>query len=149
MRRCRGVIFSYFFEVLRVRDQSQSLLQALKLNFLSKMCDLVAYLASYFTFRRFCQVHCPGTTKRRIQEAVIKSAASAASLGFAGERQQRPGMRTTGDGTLPCKSQGGCASSRLDHGFLNSSFGSAGTVNPAKTAKSAIIRQRRIQITNF
>ena len=26
-------------------------------------------------------------------------------------------MRTTGDGALPCNSQGGCASSRLDHGF--------------------------------
>ena len=26
-------------------------------------------------------------------------------------------MRTAGDGALPCKSQGGCASSRPDHGF--------------------------------
>ena len=30
--------------------------------------------------------YCPGIAKRRIKEAVIKSAASAASLGFAGER---------------------------------------------------------------
>ena len=30
--------------------------------------------------------HCPGTAKRRIKEAVIKLAASAASLGFAGGR---------------------------------------------------------------
>ena len=40
-------------------------------------------------------LYCPGTTKRRIKEAVIKSAASAASL------------------------RGGCVDSRLDHGFLN------------------------------
>ena len=32
------------------------------------------------------QNYCAGTTKRRIKEAVIKSAASAASLGLAGER---------------------------------------------------------------
>ena len=32
-------------------------------------------------------LYCPGTTKRRIEEAVIKSAASAASMGFAGERR--------------------------------------------------------------
>ena len=61
------------------------------------MCDLDAYLPSYVTFRRFWRVwevakpifldsDCPGTTKRRIEEAVIKSAASAASLGLAGER---------------------------------------------------------------
>ena len=31
-------------------------------------------------------LYCPGPAKRRIKEAVIKSAASAASLGFAGER---------------------------------------------------------------
>ena len=31
--------FCVFFEVLRVRDQSQSLLQALTSNFLSKMSD--------------------------------------------------------------------------------------------------------------
>ena len=51
------------------------------------MCDLDVYLPSYVTLRRFCRAYCPGTTKRRIKEAVIKSAASAASLGFAGERQ--------------------------------------------------------------
>ena len=45
---------------------------------------------------------------------------------------------------LPCKSQGGCASSRHDHGFLNSSFGSAGTVSPAKMTKSYTTRQIRI-----
>ena len=100
--------FSIFFEVLRGRDQSQSLLQALKLNFLSKMCDLDAYLSSYVTFRHFCQVwevakpfflnfDCPGTTKRRMKEAEIKSAASAASLVFAGERQ---------DGGLACGRRG-------------------------------------------
>ena len=50
------------------------------------MCDLDAYLLSYVTFRRFCWVYSPGTSKRRIKEAVIKSAASAASLGFAEER---------------------------------------------------------------
>ena len=104
--------FLYFFQVLRVPDQSQSLLQALKLNFPSKMCDLDAYLPSYATFRRFSRVYCPGTATRRTKEAVIKSAASAASLGFAGERQD--------DGPA-------C---RLDHGFLNTPFGSAGTVPP-------------------
>ena len=31
-------------------------------------------------------LYCSGTAKRRIKEAVIKSAARAASLGFAGER---------------------------------------------------------------
>ena len=31
--------------------------------------------------------YCPGTAKRGIKKAVIKSAACAASLGFAGERQ--------------------------------------------------------------
>ena len=51
------------------------------------MFDLDAYLPSYVTFRRSCWVYCPGTTKRRIEEDVIKSAASAADLGFAGERQ--------------------------------------------------------------
>ena len=64
------------------------------------------------------------------KEAVIKSAVSAASLGFAGERRGR-------------------ASSRLDHGFLNSSSGSAGRVNPAKATKSAITRRLRIQITHL
>ena len=70
--------------------------------------------------------YCPSTVNRRITEAVIKSAASAASLGFAGERPvpRRPHAVLL---ALPCKSQGGCASSRLDHGFPNSSFGSAGT----------------------
>ena len=85
-RHCQQTIFSDVFEVLRVQDQSQILLQALKLNFPSKICDLDAYLSRYVTFRRFCRVYCPGTAKRRIKEAVIKSAASAASLGFAGER---------------------------------------------------------------
>ena len=70
-----------------MRDQSRSLLQALKLNLPSQMFDLDAYMQGYVTFRRFCQVYCPGTAKRRIKEAVIKSAVSAASLGFAGERQ--------------------------------------------------------------
>ena len=38
----------------------------------------------------------PGIAKSRIKEAVIKSAASAASLGFAGERQDDgPGIWTT------------------------------------------------------
>ena len=83
-----------FFEVLRVRDQSQSLLQALKLNFPSKMCDLDAHVSSYCIFRRLCRVW----------------------------KVAKPFF-------LPCRSKGGCASSRLDHGFLNSSFGSAGTVS--------------------
>ena len=39
--------------VLKVRDRSQSLLQALKLDFPSKMRDLDAYLPSYVTFCRF------------------------------------------------------------------------------------------------
>ena len=41
-RHYQKTIFSYFFEVLSVRDQSQSLLQALKSNFPSKMVDLDA-----------------------------------------------------------------------------------------------------------
>ena len=63
------------------------------------MRDLDAYLPSYVTFRRFCWAYCPGTAKRRIKQAVIKSAASAASLGFAGERQDDGpacGRRATG-----------------------------------------------------
>ena len=95
-------LFECFFKVLRVRDQSQSLLQALKLNFPSKMCDLDAYLSSYVTFRRFCRVYCPGTAKRRIKEAVIKSAASAVSQGFAGERQDDgPACGRRGTGRSP------------------------------------------------
>ena len=92
-RHYQKTIFSYFFEVLGVRDQSQSLLQALRLNFPSKMRDLDAYVSSYCIFRRFCWV-----------------------------------WKVAKPFSLPCRSQGGCASSRLDHGFLNSSFGSAGTV---------------------
>ena len=72
--------FFFLFEVSRVRDQSQGLLQALKSNFLSKMCDLDAYLPSYVTFCRFCRLYCPCIAKRRIKEAVIKSAASEADL---------------------------------------------------------------------
>ena len=34
----------------------QGLLQALKFNFPSKMCDLDAYVSSYSFFRRFCRV---------------------------------------------------------------------------------------------
>ena len=45
--------FSHFFEVLGVRDQSQSQLQVLRLNFPSKVSDLDAYVSSYSTFRRF------------------------------------------------------------------------------------------------
>ena len=37
------------------------------------------------TFQALLPTYCPGTTKRRIKEAVIKSAASAATLGLAGE----------------------------------------------------------------
>ena len=77
-------------KVLGVQDLFQSLLQALRLNFSSKMRRLDAYLPSYVTFRRFWRVwevakpffldfDCPGTTERRIKEAVIKSAADAAS----------------------------------------------------------------------
>ena len=66
------------------------------------MYETDAYLASYVTFRRFCQVYCPGTTVRRIEEAVIKSAASAASLGFAGERQDDgPACGRRGTGRSP------------------------------------------------
>ena len=44
----------------------------------------------------------PGTTKRRIKEAVIKSAASAASLGFAGECQDDgPAFGQRGTGHSP------------------------------------------------
>ena len=75
------------FDVFGLQDLFQSLLQALTSNFPSKLSDLDAHLPSYVTFRRFCRAYCPGTAKRRIKEAVIKSAASAASLGFAGERQ--------------------------------------------------------------
>ena len=64
--------FLYFFEVLRVRDRSQSLLQALKLNFPSKIGYLDAYLTSFVTFRRFCRIYCPGTANRRIKEAEIR-----------------------------------------------------------------------------
>ena len=47
-------------------------------------------------------MYCPGTTKRRIKEAVIKSAASAASLGFAGERQDDgPACGRRGTGRSP------------------------------------------------
>ena len=38
---------------LRVRDWFQGLLQALRFDFPSKMCDLDAYLTSYGTFRCF------------------------------------------------------------------------------------------------
>ena len=55
-RHCQKTIFLHFFVVLRVRDQSQSLLQASKLNFLLKVYDLEAYLPSYVTFRHFCRV---------------------------------------------------------------------------------------------
>ena len=66
------------------------------------MCDLDAHLPSYVTFRRFCRVYCPGTAKRRNEEAVIKSAASAASLGFAGERQDDgPACGRRGTGRSP------------------------------------------------
>ena len=50
--------------------------------------------------------------RKRDLEDVIKSAESAAPLGFAGERPSQAAVLT-----LPCKSQGGCASSRLDHDF--------------------------------
>ena len=57
---------------------------------------------------------------------MIKSAASAASLGFAGERQEDgPACGQRGTGRSPANP----ASSRLDHGFLNSSFDNAGTVS--------------------
>ena len=45
---------------------------------------------------------CSGTAKRRIKEAVIKSAASAASLGFAGDRQDDgPACGRRGTGRSP------------------------------------------------
>ena len=66
------------------------------------MGDLGAYLPSYVTFRRFCRVYCPGATRRRIMEAAMKSAASAASLGFAGERQDDgPACGRRGTGRSP------------------------------------------------
>ena len=42
-----------FFVVVGPRDLFQSLLQASRFNFPSKMCDLDAYVSSYATFRRF------------------------------------------------------------------------------------------------
>ena len=66
------------------------------------MADLDTYLPSYITFRCFCRVYCPGTAERRIKEAVIKSAASAASLGFARERQDDgPACGRRGTGRSP------------------------------------------------
>ena len=56
-------MFLDFLDVFGARDLFQSLLQAFKLNFPSKMGDLDAYLPSYITFRRFCRVYCPGTAK--------------------------------------------------------------------------------------
>ena len=76
------------------------------------MADLDAYVSTYVTFRClwrvwevakpfFLDFECPGITKRRIEEAVIKSAASAASLGFAGERQDDgPACKRRGTGRL-------------------------------------------------
>ena len=81
--------------------------------------------------RRQPKQHCPGTAKRRIKEVVIKSTASAASLDARTTARHADAERA-----LPCKSQGGCASSRLDHGFLNSSFGSAGTVQQQRGLES-------------
>ena len=50
-------------------------------------------------------------------QAVIKSAASAASLDLQGESQDDGfGWRATASGLSP-SNQGGCASSRLDHGL--------------------------------
>ena len=59
------------------------------------MYDLDAYLPSYVTFRRFCRVYRPGTTKGQIKGAVIKS-------GFAGERQDDgPACGRRGTGRSP------------------------------------------------
>ena len=74
---------------LRVRGWSQSLLQALRFNFLSKTHDLDAYVSSYTIFCRFliwesCEPlfmkFRPGEGSLKLNfQAVIKSAASAAS----------------------------------------------------------------------
>ena len=45
--------FNILFDVFGPRDWFQSLLQALRFNFPSKMLDLDAYVSSYVTFRRF------------------------------------------------------------------------------------------------
>ena len=47
----------------------------------------LTWVRSFVTLAVVCLTYyCPGTAKRRIKEAVIKSAAGTASLGFAGER---------------------------------------------------------------
>ena len=46
-------IIDYFFNVSRPRNQSKSLLHALKFDFPSEMGDLDAYLPSYGHFRIF------------------------------------------------------------------------------------------------
>ena len=82
-----------------------------------------------------------------VQDAVIKSAASAASPGGPGRRL---GMLTAGTGRSPSR-RGGCASSRLDHGlsvFWERLLGALALADSSRNAGEDITSLLQLQQTD-